>query len=109
MIRVVHPGFGVKKAPDPDLESGSASLAFFNSSQFFFSSVESTEKRRFEESQDPGGARGGRRSEKNKCSDLIVLGLPWKTTEQELREYFEPFGEVLMAQVCLHSSLEFFY
>jgi len=36
---------------------------------------------------------------KNKCSDLIVLGLPWKTTEQQLREYFEPFGEVLMAQV----------
>ena len=34
-----------------------------------------------------------------KCSDLIVLGLPWKTTEQELREYFESFGEVLMAQV----------
>ncbi len=37
--------------------------------------------------------------ERNKCSDLIVLGLPWKTTEPELREYFEPFGEVLMAQV----------
>jgi RNA recognition motif-containing protein len=34
-----------------------------------------------------------------KCSDLIVLGLPWKTTESELREYFEQFGEVLMAQV----------
>jgi RNA recognition motif-containing protein len=74
----------------------------------FFPSVESTEKRRFEESQDPGGARGGRRSEKNKCSDLIVLGLPWKTTEQELREYFEPFGEVLMAQVCLNSVLIFY-
>ena len=40
-----------------------------------------------------------RTESKNKCSDLIVLGLPWKTTEQELREYFEPFGEVLMAQV----------
>ncbi|KAA0187173.1 hypothetical protein HAZT_HAZT002785 [Hyalella azteca] len=34
-----------------------------------------------------------------RCSDLIVLGLPWKTTEQQLREYFESFGEVLMAQV----------
>ena len=30
---------------------------------------------------------------------MIVLGLPWKTTESELREYFEQFGEVLMAQV----------
>lgn len=28
-----------------------------------------------------------------------MLGLPWKTTEQNLREYFETFGEVLMAQV----------
>ncbi|KAB7508143.1 TAR DNA-binding protein 43 [Armadillidium nasatum] len=34
-----------------------------------------------------------------KGSDLIVLGLPWKTTEKELREYFEPYGEVLMARV----------
>ena len=48
-----------------------------------------------------------KRTERNKCSDLIVLGLPWKTTEQELREYFEPFGEVLMAQV--RSILEAIY
>lgn len=34
-----------------------------------------------------------------KCSDLIVLGLPWKTSEQDLRVYFENFGELLMAQV----------
>lgn len=36
---------------------------------------------------------------KLKCTDLIVLGLPFKTTEQSLREHFEAFGEVLMAQV----------
>ena len=36
-----------------------------------------------------------------KCSDLIVLGLPWKTSEQDLRAYFETFGELLMAQVKL--------
>lgn len=35
----------------------------------------------------------------NLCSDLIVLGLPWKATEQTVREYFEKFGEVLMAQL----------
>lgn len=35
----------------------------------------------------------------NKCTDLIVLGLAWKTGEQALREYFETFGEVLMVQV----------
>lgn len=38
---------------------------------------------------------------KLRCTDLIVLGLPWKTTEQNLREYFETFGEVLMAQVSI--------
>ena len=51
------------------------------------------------EGEAGGGAGAGKRLEKSKCSDLIVLGLPWKTTEQELRTYFEPFGEVLMAQV----------
>lgn len=34
-----------------------------------------------------------------KTSDLIVLGLPWKTTEQDLKEYFSTFGEVIMVQV----------
>ncbi len=39
-----------------------------------------------------------------KCSDLIVLGLPWKTSEQDLRAYFESFGELLMAQVINYNS-----
>ncbi|RXG56730.1 TAR DNA-binding protein 43 [Armadillidium vulgare] len=34
-----------------------------------------------------------------KCSDLIILGLPWKTLKKEPREYFEPHDEVLRAQV----------
>ncbi|KAF2354829.1 RNA recognition motif domain [Trinorchestia longiramus] len=34
-----------------------------------------------------------------KCSDLIVLGLPWKTTEEELRDHFSMYGQVLMAQI----------
>ncbi|XP_062871078.1 TAR DNA binding protein, like isoform X2 [Trichomycterus rosablanca] len=34
-----------------------------------------------------------------KTSDLIVLGLPWKTSEQDLKEYFGTFGEVIMVQV----------
>ncbi|XP_032676509.1 TAR DNA-binding protein 43-like isoform X2 [Odontomachus brunneus] len=44
-------------------------------------------------------AKTKRMETKLRCTDLIVLGLPWKTTEQNLREYFEQFGEVLMAQV----------
>lgn len=36
-----------------------------------------------------------------KTSDLIVLGLPWKTTEQDLKDYFSTFGEVIMVQVRL--------
>ena len=28
-----------------------------------------------------------------------MLGLPWKITEAELKEYFEQFGEVAMSQV----------
>lgn len=37
--------------------------------------------------------------EKSKCSDLIVLGLPWKSTEDDLNSYFSKFGELLMVQV----------
>lgn len=42
-----------------------------------------------------------------KTSDLIVLGLPWKTSEQDLKEYFGTFGDVIMVQVsfqCLSSQ-----
>ncbi|CAH2039949.1 unnamed protein product, partial [Iphiclides podalirius] len=34
-----------------------------------------------------------------RCSDLIVLGLPWKTGEDAVRDYFSSFGELLMVQV----------
>ncbi|XP_033754226.1 TAR DNA-binding protein 43-like [Pecten maximus] len=37
--------------------------------------------------------------EKQRCSDLIVLGLPWKTNEKELREYFSKYGDLLLVQV----------
>ena len=40
-----------------------------------------------------------KRMEGRKCVDLIVLGLPWKTTEEDLTRYFEKYGELVMAQV----------
>ena len=35
----------------------------------------------------------------DKTYDLIILGLPWKTSEDDIREYFEPFGEILTVQL----------
>lgn len=32
-------------------------------------------------------------------SDLVVLGLPWTTTEDTMRSYFEQYGEVNMVQI----------
>lgn len=63
--------------------------------------LENLEKTRKQDESSESVLQGSKpkKHDKNKCSDLIVLGLPWKTTEKELREYFEPFGEVLMAQV----------
>lgn len=56
-------------------------------------------KRKIDDLSDVGSTKSKRIDDKKRCSDLIVLGLPWKTTDKELREYFEPFGELLMAQV----------
>jgi len=56
-------------------------------------------KRKSDDHLENSTAKTKRMESKQKCSDLIVLGLPWKTTEQQLREYFEAYGEVLMAQV----------
>jgi RNA recognition motif-containing protein len=37
-------------------------------------------------------------------SDLVVLGLPWTTTEDTMRSYFEQYGEVVMVQVKTEKS-----
>ena len=34
-----------------------------------------------------------------KCVDLIVLGIPWKSTEEIVRRYFEQYGEVVLCEV----------
>ena len=35
--------------------------------------------------------------------DLIILGLAYKVEEEEMREYFEQFGEVETVEVIAHS------
>jgi len=44
-----------------------------------------------------------------KCTDLIVLGLPFKSTENDLKQYFSQYGELVLAQVqsllCFISSI----
>ena len=42
-----------------------------------------------------------KRTDGKKCSDLIVLGLPWKSSEDDLRNYFGQFGELVLVQVML--------
>ena len=33
--------------------------------------------------------------------DMIILGLQWSVNDAELRRYFEQFGEVAAAEVCI--------
>lgn len=56
-------------------------------------------KRKRDDPLENSTAKTKRIETKLRCTDLIVLGLPWKTTEQNLREYFETYGDVIMAQV----------
>lgn len=58
----------------------------------------SENKRKGEESSgNPAGKT--RRLDVKKNQDLVVLGLPWKTTEEELKTYFEQYGEVVFSEV----------
>ena len=62
------------------------------------SMISAENKRKGEEGLENPTAKT-KRIERQKCSDLIVLGLPWKSTEDDLRNYFSQFGELLMVQV----------
>lgn len=57
-------------------------------------------KRKMEDvSTDNSAAKTKRLEKKLTCSDLICLGLPWKSTEESIKQYFEQFGEVVMVQL----------
>ncbi len=66
------------------------------------SKIAENTKRKMDDVTEEGSASSAtkqKRLEQKKCSDLIVLGLPYKTSEEALREYFDQFGEVLVSQV----------
>lgn len=57
-------------------------------------------KRKMEDVASENSAAKTKRLEKKlACSDLICLGLPWKATEESIKQYFEQFGEVVMVQL----------
>lgn len=57
-------------------------------------------KRKMEDvSPENSAAKTKRLEKKLTCSDLICLGLPWKSTEESIKQYFEKFGEVVMVQL----------
>ncbi|KAL3859735.1 hypothetical protein ACJMK2_009933 [Sinanodonta woodiana] len=56
-------------------------------------------KRKGDEVTENISAKTKRVDQQKKCSDLIVLGLPWKSTEDDLRNYFSQFGELVLSQV----------
>jgi len=56
-------------------------------------------KRRGDVEVDDSSAKTKRVDLFKRCTDLIVLGLPWKTTEEELKDFYEQFGEVALAQI----------
>ncbi|KAI9583623.1 hypothetical protein GQX74_005371 [Glossina fuscipes] len=60
---------------------------------------EDENKRKSDDNLENSTAKTKRIESRPRCTDLIVLGLPWKTTEDSLRSYFETYGEVLMTQI----------
>lgn len=55
-------------------------------------------KRKGEDGFDNPAAKT-KRLDSQKCSDLIVLGLPWKSNEDDLKKHFAQFGDLVLVQV----------
>lgn len=65
-------------------------------------------KRKMEDvSPENSAAKTKRLEKKLTCSDLICLGLPWKSTEESIKQYFEQFGDVVMVQLKRDKSGSF--
>ncbi|WAR11894.1 TADBP-like protein [Mya arenaria] len=56
-------------------------------------------KRKVDEELENPVSSKMKKVETRKTSDLIVLGLPWKSTEDDMKAYFEQFGDLVLTQV----------
>ncbi|CAG9854320.1 unnamed protein product [Phyllotreta striolata] len=68
-------------------------------SKLFICSFPKENKRKNDDAGDSPAAKSKRLESKLRCTDLIVLGLAWKTNEKELMKYFTQFGDLLVAQI----------
>lgn len=69
-------------------------MNFFANNVLFFAE----NKRKSDDNNDSLVAKS-KRAYCLKCTDLVVLGIPWDLSEHRLRTYFEQYGELLMAMV----------
>jgi RNA recognition motif-containing protein len=60
---------------------------------------------RLNKEEDDVGENGSQ-SKSEICTDLLILGLPYKLEENELKEYFEKFGTVQLAEVDFFECFE---
>ncbi|XP_017070221.2 TAR DNA-binding protein 43-like [Drosophila eugracilis] len=89
-VRGVRSNEGKLFPPDVDSEWGE---------YHYFCVFPKENKRKSDDSLENTTAKTKRLETRLRCTDLIVLSLNWKTTEESFREYFETYGEVLVAQI----------
>lgn len=70
-----------------------------------------TGKRKMEESpnREPEAKLVKTGSESEYLSDLIVLGLPYKANENDVKDYFQQFGDLAMHEVFIISHILILY
>uniref|UniRef100_A0A0X3PPY6 TAR DNA-binding protein 43 n=1 Tax=Schistocephalus solidus TaxID=70667 RepID=A0A0X3PPY6_SCHSO len=61
--------------------------------------VANTKRKGDDDEEQGSNLAKSKRLEGKKCTDLIILNLPWRIDEPALKNYFSKFGEVAMVQV----------
>jgi len=71
-----------------------APLEGWGYNEYIVTVAKKAEKRKLDDSDGPTN-----KTKKELLSDLIVLGLPYSSTEEDLKDYFEKFGELAHFEV----------